>query len=234
MSAANPDAPTIAEPGPLASALLSAWKSLDRDALASQSGYLSLLERALATASDLEQKLAANQNRIAYLESLSMTDDLTRLHNRRGFQDHLQRAIGAARRYDERGVVALLDLDSLKRINDACGHAAGDAALLKVAELLRSSLRGTDCIARLGGDEFAALMLRCETGPARQRLQRMRAAIDQTTIEVDGCRVHLAASLGIATFGPESDLADVMRAADQAMYADKRSRAVRASSRRSA
>jgi hypothetical protein len=120
----------------------------------------------LAYVAEKEQSLADLRGRVAELERLLEADELTGLLNRRGFETAAHRALAHAARYNETGVLALIDLDRFKHVNDAHGHAAGDAALRLIGQVLAESIRATDYAARLSGDEFAILGSAPALGPA--------------------------------------------------------------------
>lgn len=183
-----------------------------------------LLADLLEYAAAAEQQLADQRRRIAYLEGLSMTDELTGLANRRRFERFLEQALCAARRYGERGVLGVLDLDCFKSLNDGLGHAAGDAALVEVAKLLTAGVRSIDCAARLGGDEFAVVLVRCSPAAAMRRLRALQRRLEDTVFSYGGERFRLSASLGLKTFDGESDMKALLFDADRAMYQDKRAR----------
>ncbi|MSO65136.1 MAG: GGDEF domain-containing protein [Alphaproteobacteria bacterium] len=132
---------------------------LGEEMKASSSRLLCLLVRKLNRVAETEQQIQEKDRVISQLRSMALSDCVTGLINRRGFEDHVRRAVAAAQRFEESGVLAYLDLDDLKSINDEIGHDAGDATLRYVAEFLRNSMRMTDLVARIGGDEFAMLMV---------------------------------------------------------------------------
>ena len=154
---------------------------------------------------------------------LATTDDLTGLHNRRGFfllAEQLWR-LAARKKFD----LSLLyvDLDGLKGINDTFGHAAGDEAIRRTAEILRSVCRDTDVVARLGGDEFVILMV--EAGEVGVELLRGRLVHALATYNAwPKHRYKLAISLGVSRFaaGEVRSLDDMLTEADRRMYEDKR------------
>ena len=155
-------------------------------------------------------------------EELAFTDTLTRLPNRKCFDDRLQHAAALARRGG--GTLALLyvDLDGFKPINDRYGHEAGDAALIEVAARLRSAVRDSDTVARLGGDEFAVILEpNGDRETAIAAAERVLAAI-APRITIGPHTVHLGASIGIAVAPAEGlDHVAFVRMADQAMYKAK-------------
>lgn len=180
-----------------------------------------LLERALMYAAQAEQQIASQNQRIEYLQSLSCTDELTGLFNRRGFTEQLGRTLAAARRFGHTGVLVYCDLDNFKEINDLHGHCVGDRVLKRVAEVARHSLREIDTIARLGGDEFAMLIAQTKWADGQKRAQTLQWAIENTpTDELPKTKV----SLGIEPYGPNDTPEELVRRADMAMYYVKRSK----------
>jgi two-component system, cell cycle response regulator len=153
----------------------------------------------------------------AKLEALASTDGLTNLRNHRAFQEALAREVKLARREHQPLSVILLDVDHFKQYNDTYGHPAGDAVLQYVASLLIECSRETDVIARYGGEEFVALLPNTDEVGAQQVAERMRQAI-----EVEGwAKRQVTASFGFAMLLPEQSPADLIEAADQALYISK-------------
>jgi len=171
---------------------------------------------ALSVASAAEQRIAELEERVAQLQDLAMTDELTGALNRRGFLAQLMRANDAARRGGPRGVLVLCDLDGFKALNDRLGHGFGDHVLQQVGRTLLRAVRKMDAIARLGGDEFAVLLIGADATSARRRIDAFSRAI--AAIVPGG----LSASFGLAVFdGSETETA-VLHRADMAMYENKR------------
>jgi diguanylate cyclase (GGDEF)-like protein len=157
--------------------------------------------------------------------SLAIGDELTGLSNRRGFEMLGERLVAAARGLGLPFTVVYADLDNMKPINDRHGHEAGDRALIEIAALLESSLRGSDLIARLGGDEFCALLVEAETEAATAAVDRVEEALERRNAAT-GEPFGLSLSLGLAEspLGDGTPLWDVVAAADLAMLEVKRAK----------
>jgi diguanylate cyclase (GGDEF)-like protein len=183
-----------------------------------------LIHKILEYAAEAEQTIADQSSRISELEALTVTDELTGLANRRGFKQALASAIDLANRHNETGVVAYVDLDGFKPINDTYGHDAGDRILQHTAALLRSHVRTSDVVARLGGDEFAVLLVRAKPVDGMDRIDLLKQELNRTVYCLGDVEVRLQASLGSQTFGPGDTVSAVLRNADFAMYRDKRIR----------
>jgi diguanylate cyclase (GGDEF)-like protein len=151
---------------------------------------------------------------------LARTDSLTGLPNRRLFLDELRRATARMHRSSKPVAVVYMDLDGFKTFNDKTGHAAGDAVLRRVAEVLSGQVRGTDLAARLGGAQFGVLLDRCSEDSARITATRL---LDQLTVALkDVAKGDVGVSVGVAcfeddSFGPEA----MIDHADAAMYCAK-------------
>ena len=146
---------------------------------------------------------------------LAMRDQLTDLHNRRSFDDHLTEAVARAGR--ERAALGLLvlDVDGLKRINDAGGHVAGDEALRMAADALRTSVREGDVACRLGGDEFAVILPGADAESALAVAKRAQAALSAAS----GNRIGFSGGVAIAL--AETAPHELYRNADRAAYLAK-------------
>ncbi|HEX5276233.1 MAG TPA: GGDEF domain-containing protein [Fluviicoccus sp.] len=155
---------------------------------------------------------------------LATTDDLTRLSNRRHFLEQAESTLSRSRRYAEPLALLMCDIDFFKNINDTFGHAVGDQALCRVADIIRSTLRDTDLAGRIGGEEFAILLVQTSLENAHEVADRLRQAIEACPIILDdGHPISLTISIGIATpVYPMETLATLLQHADQALYAAKR------------
>lgn len=154
---------------------------------------------------------------------LATRDALTGLPNRLLFEETARRALLLAEREGSRLAIGYLDLNGFKQVNDAHGHAAGDAVLLRVAQVLRLAIRATDAVARVGGDEFVLLLTPIQNDKVVAALgERLREKI-QAIREIEGQPVSISASIGFA-FYPEyaRTLEMLMIFADKAMFESKR------------
>lgn len=150
-------------------------------------------------------------------------DPLTGLANRRYFEKAAAKAVEHARRHGRPLSVLALDLDFFKRVNDTWGHAVGDRVLKIASHVLETALREDDLAARIGGEEFAAILLDTPEPQARVVAERIRQALQDTSIELDtGATLSQTCSIGIASHGEtEDDLDATLKRADAALYAAK-------------
>jgi diguanylate cyclase (GGDEF)-like protein len=151
------------------------------------------------------------------------TDELTGLVNRRRFMEALETEVERARIFDTPFSVVLADLDDFKRINDDYGHHGGDLALKSFGRLLAEQVRDFDVAARLGGEEFAVLLPQATAEAAAAVAERIRAALGQAHIPVSNAtHVRLTASFGVAESTADQTTDELLRRADDALYAAKR------------
>lgn len=149
-------------------------------------------------------------------------DSLTGLANRAAFEERLGKATASAAR--EPFCALFIDLDRFKHVNDTAGHAAGDALLRDIAQQLEAQVRQSDTVARLGGDEFAVLLSRCPPAKALAIAEKMRNAVESYALAWEGQDYGVGASIGMVHVDERfASSADVLRAADAACYAAKRS-----------
>ena len=177
-----------------------------------------LLFRTVSNASRRLRRHATENARLALL------DPLTSLPNRRLLSERIDRAVVAANRSGQSVALLLLDVDGFKEVNDTLGHDFGDKLLIEVATRVRAVARETDTVARLGGDEFAILMpVVADVGEASVSANRILGVFNEFFV-LDGMTLQVEASLGVALL-PEhaSDEMELLRLADVAMYAAKRS-----------
>jgi diguanylate cyclase (GGDEF)-like protein len=156
------------------------------------------------------------------LRYLALTDDLTCLFNRRGFFAAATQQLKLAQRNGQNFLLLFCDLDGLKKINDTYGHHEGDLALIRTADALEQSLRGSDILSRLGGDEFVALA--SETSNQTQEIILRRLEMNLKKSSATEPRYALSLCVGVARFDPKRPitLGELMVQADKAMYEKKR------------
>ena len=117
-----------------------------------------------------------------------------------------------------------LDLDGFKGVNDRLGHAAGDAALIHVAELLMANVRESDAVGRLGGDEFGLMLMNATPEAGREKAQRLSAALEDSGFTWNGHPAGLGGSFGVRAWTGQPDAETWMAEADAAMWVRKRGR----------
>jgi diguanylate cyclase (GGDEF)-like protein len=172
----------------------------------------------------LRTRLAAALARIDELQASAETDFLLGIANRRGFERELNRAIAYIKRYRANGALIVLDVDRLKPINDAFGHAAGDEVLKAIVATLSRQVRSSDVIGRLGGDEFALLLWNLSETDARAKAAALEETVDQLSLVFRGRKVKAGASAGIAILDHHADARKALEEADSAMYVRKAQR----------
>ncbi|WP_020410088.1 GGDEF domain-containing protein [Hahella ganghwensis] len=166
----------------------------------------------------LEQSL---QNSIEELNELALTDELTRVANRRSFVGSVDSELSRCRRTGASMTLALLDLDHFKAVNDTYGHIVGDAALRHVAQLIRQSLRQYDILGRIGGEEFAVFLSNTDQASAFTVADRTRREVYQHPLQFEGSYVQLSVSIGLSTQGCNATFNDLYTEADSALYKAK-------------
>jgi diguanylate cyclase (GGDEF)-like protein len=168
----------------------------------------------------------------AILERLSTTDALTGLRNRRYVADVLALEVLRANRYGTALSLLMADLDHFKRVNDTHGHLAGDAVLTATAGIVMKFLRGIDVAGRYGGEEIVVVLPQTDLEGAVALAERVRGAVEENDCDLgDGRRGSVTVSVGVAQLRRGAGVADLIAAADAALYAAKaagRNRVVRA------
>jgi diguanylate cyclase (GGDEF)-like protein/PAS domain S-box-containing protein len=158
------------------------------------------------------------------LHNQSICDPLTGLFNRRYMEESLEREFSRANRSKTCVAILMMDIDHFKRFNDNFGHQAGDALLRTLGDLLKRSTRGQDIACRYGGEEFVLVLTDSSLPGALQRAEILRKEVKQMSVEYAGQLLGaVSVSMGVALF-PEhgTNMVDVLRASDQALYAAKR------------
>lgn len=158
---------------------------------------------------------------------LAVLDPLTNLHNRRAGEQRLVEEITRSRRHVRPLTLILLDIDNLKQCNDQFGHDAGDLMLRSFADRLRRAIRGSDMAVRLGGDEFMVILPECRAEEVRHVLGRLEGL----QIDCAGSKFDVTFACGWADYQPGETAQQLLKRADDALYADKRSNKERGPSR---
>ncbi|MGC1002042.1 diguanylate cyclase [Pantoea agglomerans] len=170
------------------------------------------------------QDVSESRKLMKRLSYSALHDTLTRLPNRASFELQLKRLLFDAAEHQHQHVLVFIDLDKFKAVNDSAGHAAGDALLRELSDLMQHPLRSSDFLARLGGDEFALLMPDCDIGQAHDVVQRIVAAVNDYRFQWLGRLYQVGASAGVTQISAENcQSSDVLSQADIACYNAKRS-----------
>lgn len=158
---------------------------------------------------------------LAQIQQLATHDELTGLPNCRHMMALLEAEHLRSQRDARPWMVALLDIDLFKLVNDTHGHAAGDQVLQAFATTVREAVRGTDMLARWGGEEFLLLLHDTQPGAALLVLERVRQAVQLRTVELQGQQVRITVSIGVAAHTGGKSVAQLLDEADQALYRAK-------------
>ncbi|MNT03082.1 Diguanylate cyclase DosC [compost metagenome] len=172
----------------------------------------------------LRAEVAVLTARAESAEALADHDVLTPALNRRGFMSVLNRNMAYCRRHEVDAVLLYLDMDGFKGVNDGLGHAAGDAALMAVADLLLANVRESDAVGRLGGDEFALLLMNAGADEGREKARRLASAMETEGFVWEGSTVALGGSFGVRAYAGQTDPEVWLSEADAAMWLSKKAR----------
>jgi diguanylate cyclase (GGDEF)-like protein len=186
--------------------------------------HRALIDERLQLEARVEHRTRALRSANAELELRASTDELTGLPNRRRMMEWIAHEIERAHRYGHALTLCMLDIDHFKRINDEHGHQAGDRALVAVADVLGSSMRGADLIARFGGEEFVLLLTDTEPQLAVELVERLRASVAALPLRADdGRHYNVTISVGVAALDPGAtdSISRLLLRADQALYRAK-------------
>ncbi len=157
------------------------------------------------------------------LQDMASHDPLTRVLNAGAYYRACDQQIHVSQRANQSFAVLFIDLDYFKSINDTYGHAVGDDVLRAVAQTLQSAVRRSDIVGRIGGEEFSVFLPNTHVQGAQQLAETLRLAIESIHIDVDGVRLKITASIGVAAKRYEQETMQVIQQhADQAMYEAKR------------
>ena len=183
------------------------------------------VRRALATlmaeVDQLRGELSEARARIGFLEKLVDEDPLMPVVNRRAFVRELTRMLAFARRYAVPASIVYFDVNNMKQINDVHGHAAGDAALVAMAQVLVENVRTTDVVGRLGGDEMGVLLVQADQAHAERKAAELAALIEARETIWQRVPIRLTVAFGAYAFAGSDSASEIIEAADRAMYRTK-------------
>jgi diguanylate cyclase (GGDEF)-like protein len=186
-------------------------------------GTRNILAQSALAATEQLSLILANLRLRETLKNQSIRDPQTGLFNRRYMEDSLVRELSRAERLGKTVVVAMVDIDHFKRLNDTFGHTAADAVLREWSELLKAKFRGSDIVCRYGGEEFVIILPDISAEAARQRLEQLRSDLAHMVVREDGQSIQaVTVSMGLAYYpvhGRSSQ--NLLQAADHALYRAK-------------
>ncbi len=148
-------------------------------------------------------------------------DALTNLNNRRQFETRLKQEIAITKRQNNPLCAMMIDIDFFKKVNDTYGHASGDEVLRTVASIIKAQLRESDIPARYGGEEFAVLLPYTHIDEAKIVGERLRRAVEETTVQLDSLNINVTISMGLAEFTQNETGEELFERADKALYEAK-------------
>jgi diguanylate cyclase (GGDEF)-like protein len=170
---------------------------------------------------DMQLELNNSRTQLEELQTLVDVDCLAPIPNRRAFMRRLQWVVSMQERYNDPSSIVYFDLSRFKFINDTYGHAAGDAAIRHVAEILNGFKRDSDFMARLGGDEFAIILYYADEDVARRRAEQIAEKIRSTPYVFNGQSIHVNTSFGFHAILKGETAEQALHEADQSMYRNK-------------
>lgn len=170
------------------------------------------------------RNVTGERQKLRSLEAQTLSDHLTGLLNRKGFDRRLQETMARANAGGHRAALLLVDLDDFKAVNDTYGHPVGDQLLIAYAERLRTCVRGGDAVARIGGDEFAIILEDVTNPNTVERIAHTVVHAATRPFDIDGQRLVSTASVGSALHRPDQDtsISELFMRADMALYDAKR------------
>lgn len=207
--------PLVNSDGSLFGTLCAIHPSPQPQSIVEEKELVELLGAMLSNILQAELRAAEEARLSEKLQAEALIDALTDTYNRRGWDRLLAAEEERCRRYGHPAAILIVDLDELKLVNDAQGHAAGDSLIVRASSALRKAARSLDVVARLGGDEFGILSAECDHAGAEALLKRVRTALSEASVK---------ASVGLAMRGTSGGLKHALESADQLMYKEKRSR----------
>ena len=212
-------ATTLADITPVLEEVMGATRSLALDSRIAHDELASLRERSEKKHEELERL----QHQLDEVSAQARHDPLTGSLNRKGMDEALERELARARRAESPLCLALLDVDNFKQLNDRLGHVQGDAALVHLADVVRSVVRPQDVLARYGGEEFVLLLPDTSVPQGVEILQRLQRELTKRFFMANNDKVLITFSAGVAQVHASETGVGALQRADQAMYLAKRS-----------
>lgn len=171
-----------------------------------------------------KQKVLEHQlhSKVVTLSELALTDELTKVANRRCFVDSVEAELARCQRVDKPAALLLLDLDFFKSVNDTYGHQAGDEVLKATANRIKKALREYDIFGRIGGEEFAVFLTETDLATALHVAERIRGMLADFPVKAGRVELCVTTSIGIALTQGESNFEELYLQADSALYMAKR------------
>lgn len=167
--------------------------------------------------------IEAHEHALAEVRALATVDSLTGTSNRREFMRRMENELARVQRLDsEQTTILMIDIDYFKRINDTHGHQAGDAGLMQLGAIMRSTVRRIDSVGRLGGEEFAILLVGTASSEGVRFAERLRTTVAETPVAYEGRMIQMTLSIGVTALSPQdSDSTVALSRADKALYLAK-------------
>jgi diguanylate cyclase (GGDEF)-like protein len=179
----------------------------------------------MAEVDRLRQDLESAKGKLETLQTQADRDVLLPVLNRRAFVRELSRMLAFSERYNVPVALVYLDLNGFKPVNDAYGHAAGDAALAHICEILTQNIRESDILGRLGGDEFGLILPKADMDTAQRKAMALHDRLRERPFAWQGVVLPVSFAHGVTVMQTGQTATDAIAAADQAMYRAKRAQA---------
>lgn len=173
----------------------------------------------IATIYDIQQELEQKE----VYKALSETDELTKAHNRRFFDEILDALVETYKNKTAPFSLIIFDIDDFKKINDTYGHDAGDFILKRISELVRANIRQEDIFCRIGGEEFVVILKQLDIFGAYVVSEKLRKIVETTDFTYKGKTIKTTISLGVAEFSKNDTKQTLFKKADIALYTSKTS-----------
>ncbi|MGK7909672.1 MAG: diguanylate cyclase [Synechococcus sp.] len=170
---------------------------------------------------ELQAKITDLERAYATIHELSIRDDLTKLYNRRHFNEQAQQLLSISQRYGQSISFAICDVDRFKQVNDTFSHAIGDKVLQKIAQLIQKNLRSADLLARYGGEEFVIAFPQTELSAASEACNKIRLAIEEHDWQEIAPQLAITISCGVAHLPNQTNQEPILACADRKLYQAK-------------